>query len=68
MSFKQLIKNKQFLALWLSQLVSNFGDWLALILALTALMGFVFARANREAMPKPRTERAEAGLAGEAGR
>ena len=30
-SFKQLVKNKQFLALWLSHLVSNFGDWLALI-------------------------------------
>jgi MFS transporter, DHA3 family, macrolide efflux protein len=38
-SFKQLIKNKQFLTLWLSQLVSNFGDWLALI-ALFSLVGY----------------------------
>jgi hypothetical protein len=56
-SFKLLVKNKQFLGPWLSQLVSNFGDWLAL----TALMGFVFARANRVVMSKPREGEAEAG-------
>ncbi|HJQ70504.1 MAG TPA: MFS transporter [Blastocatellia bacterium] len=38
-SLRQLIKNRQFVALWLSQLVSNFGDWLA-ILALFSLVAF----------------------------
>ena len=65
-SFKQLVKKKQLLALWLSQLVSNFGDWPALILALTALMGFVFAKANRVVMSKPREEEPEAARAREA--
>src|SRR5688572_25776052 len=38
-TFRQLIKNRQFVALWVSQLVSNFGDWLA-ILALFSLIAF----------------------------
>jgi MFS family permease len=38
-TFRQLVKNRQFLALWVSQLVSNFGDWLALI-ALFSLIGY----------------------------
>ena len=36
-SFRQVIKNRQFRALWLAQLVSNFGDWLALL----ALFSFI---------------------------
>ncbi len=38
-SFGQVLKNKQFLALWLANLVSNFGDWLA-VLALFSLVAF----------------------------
>lgn len=30
-SFGQVLRNRQFLALWLAQLVSSFGDWLALM-------------------------------------
>jgi DHA3 family macrolide efflux protein-like MFS transporter len=37
--FRQVLKNKQFRALWLAQLVSNFGDWLAL-LALFSYIAF----------------------------
>ncbi|MGB7624018.1 MAG: MFS transporter [Terriglobia bacterium] len=38
-TFRQVLKNKQFFALWLAQYISNFGDWLAL-LALFSLMAF----------------------------
>ena len=38
-TFKQLLKNRQFGALWLSLLVSSFGDWIA-ILALFSLVAF----------------------------
>jgi len=38
-TFRQLVKNRQFIALWVSQLVSSFGDWLA-ILALFSLVAF----------------------------
>jgi len=38
-SFGQVLRNRQFLALWLAQLISNFGDWLAL-LALFSLVAF----------------------------
>lgn len=37
--FGQVLKNRQFFALWLANLVSNFGDWLALI-ALFSLIAF----------------------------
>ncbi|MGH9765414.1 MAG: MFS transporter, partial [Blastocatellia bacterium] len=30
-TFKQVIKNRQYFAIWLALLVSNFGDWLALL-------------------------------------
>ena len=38
-TFLHVLKNRQFFALWLSQFVSNFGDWLA-ILALFSLVAF----------------------------
>jgi MFS transporter, DHA3 family, macrolide efflux protein len=38
-SFGQVLRNRQFFALWLATLVSSFGDWLALI-ALFSLVGF----------------------------
>ncbi len=38
-TFRQVLKNRQFFALWLAQFVSNFGDWLAL-LALFSLVAF----------------------------
>ena len=38
-TFGQVLKNRQFLLLWLAQLISNFGDWLA-ILALFSLIAF----------------------------
>jgi MFS family permease len=38
-SFRQVLKNKQFFALWLAQYISNFGDWLA-VLALFSLVAF----------------------------
>src|SRR5262249_60489646 len=38
-TFGQVLKNKQFLLLWLAQLISNFGDWLA-ILAVFSLIAF----------------------------
>lgn len=38
-SLKQLFKNRQFLTLWVAQLVSNFGDWLA-FMALFAVVAF----------------------------
>ncbi len=38
-TFGQVLKNRQFFVLWLANLVSSFGDWLALI-ALFSLIGF----------------------------
>ncbi len=38
-SFRQVLRNRQFFALWVAQLISNFGDWLAL-LALFSLVAF----------------------------
>lgn len=38
-SFRQVLKNKQFFVLWLAQYISNFGDWLA-VLALFSLVAF----------------------------
>jgi len=38
-TFGQVLKNRQFLLLWLAQLISNFGDWLA-ILALLSLIAY----------------------------
>lgn len=38
-SLKQLFKNKQFSTLWVAQLVSNFGDWIA-IMALFSVVAF----------------------------
>ncbi len=38
-SFGQVMKNRQFFAVWLAQFVSNFGDWLAL-LALFSLVTY----------------------------
>jgi MFS family permease len=38
-TFGQVLRNRRFLALWLAQLVSNFGDWLAL-LALFSLVTY----------------------------
>ena len=38
-TFRQVLKNRQFFALWLAQLVSSFGDWLAL-LALFSLIAY----------------------------
>jgi MFS family permease len=38
-TFRQVLKNKQFFALWLAQYISNFGDWLA-VLALFSLVAF----------------------------
>jgi MFS family permease len=37
--FAQVLRNPQFLALWLAQLISSFGDWLALV-ALFSLVTF----------------------------
>ena len=39
-SFGRVLRNRQFRALWLAQLVSNFGDWLALL----ALFSFIAFR------------------------
>jgi MFS transporter, DHA3 family, macrolide efflux protein len=41
-TFKRVIQNRQFRALWLAQLVSSFGDWLALL----ALFSFIAFRLN----------------------
>lgn len=38
-TFGQVLKNRSFLAIWLAQLVSSFGEWLAL-LALLSLVAF----------------------------
>lgn len=38
-TFAQVLRNRQFLFLWLAQLISSFGDWLA-ILALFSLVTF----------------------------
>lgn len=38
-TFRRVLANRQFFVLWLAQLVSNFGDWLAL-LALFSLVTF----------------------------
>src|SRR5215470_8307375 len=38
-TFGKVLKNRPFLLLWLAQLISNFGDWLA-ILALFSLIAF----------------------------
>lgn len=38
-TFGQVLKNRQFFALWLAQFISNFGDWLA-VLALFSLVAF----------------------------
>jgi MFS family permease len=38
-TFSEVLKNKQFFALWLANLVSNFGDWLALM-GLFSLLAF----------------------------
>jgi Na+/melibiose symporter-like transporter len=38
-TFKDVLRNKRFLALWLAQMVSNFGDWLAM-LALFSLVTY----------------------------
>src|SRR5215471_9714241 len=38
-SYRQVLKNERFFALWLAQFVSSFGDWLA-ILALFSLVAF----------------------------
>lgn len=38
-TFARVLRNRQFLALWLAQLVSSFGDWLAL-LAVFSLVTF----------------------------
>lgn len=38
-TFKQVLKNRQFLALWLAQFISSLGDWLA-VLALFSLVAF----------------------------
>jgi len=38
-TFGQVLKNRQFLALWLANLVSSFGDWLA-FLSLFSLIAF----------------------------
>jgi MFS transporter, DHA3 family, macrolide efflux protein len=38
-TFRQVLKNRNFLAIWLAQLVSSFGEWLAL-LALLSLVAF----------------------------
>ncbi|HEX9764701.1 MAG TPA: MFS transporter [Candidatus Acidoferrales bacterium] len=38
-SFAQVLRNRQFFVLWVAQLISNFGDWLAL-LALFSLVAF----------------------------
>jgi DHA3 family macrolide efflux protein-like MFS transporter len=38
-SFGQVLRNRQFFALWLANMVSSFGDWLAII-ALFSLIGF----------------------------
>lgn len=38
-SFAQVLRHRPFLALWLAQFVSNFGDWLALV-ALFSLVAF----------------------------
>lgn len=38
-SFGQVLRNRQFFVLWVAQLISNFGDWLAL-LALFSLVAF----------------------------
>lgn len=46
-TFRQLVKNRQFVALWVSQFVSNFGDWLA-ILALFSLIAFKMKSSSYE--------------------
>jgi MFS family permease len=38
-SFSSVLRNRQFLCLWLAQLVSSFGDWLAIV-ALFSLVAF----------------------------
>lgn len=38
-TFAELLRNRQFLAVWLAQLVSSIGDWLALV-ALFSLVAF----------------------------
>ncbi len=38
-TFRQVLRNRRFFALWLAQLVSSFGDWLALV-ALFSLVTF----------------------------
>ncbi|MBZ5553260.1 MAG: MFS transporter [Acidobacteriia bacterium] len=38
-TFRQVLKNKQFFVLWMAQYISNFGDWLA-VLALFSLVAF----------------------------
>lgn len=38
-TFSQVLRNRQFLLLWLAQLISSFGDWLA-ILAIMSLVTF----------------------------
>jgi MFS transporter, DHA3 family, macrolide efflux protein len=38
-TFRQVLKKRQFFALWLAQYISNFGDWLA-VLALFSLVAF----------------------------
>ena len=37
--FSQLLRNRQLCALWLAQLISNFGDWLAMM-GLFSLVAF----------------------------
>ena len=39
-TFRQVLRNRQFFILWLAQLISNFGDWLALL----ALFSFIAFR------------------------
>jgi MFS family permease len=46
-TFGQVLKNRQFLLLWLAQLISNFGDWLA-ILALFSLIAFRYHGSSYE--------------------
>src|SRR5574342_747220 len=38
-TYRQVLKNRRFFAVWLAQFVSSFGDWLAL-LALMSLAAF----------------------------
>ena len=46
-TFGQVLKNRSFLLLWLAQLISNFGDWLA-ILALFSLIAFRYHGSSYE--------------------